>query len=162
MQIRHATSSDSSAIADLWNDMIQNTPNTFTTALKTPQAITMDIATRQAAGFGFFVVCDDIGLAGFATYSQFRNGPGYAHTMEHSIVLDERVHGLGIGRDLMDRLCDHARDGGVHSLWAGVSGENPAGVAFHERVGFQYIATLPQVGYKFGRWMDLVLMQKML
>lgn len=162
MKIRPAHPSDSRVIAEIWNDMIQNTPNTFTTALKTPDGIAQDIQTRQAAGLGFFVVCDDIGVAGFATYFQFRNGPGYAHTMEHSIVLDHRVWGRGAGRELMAQLCDHARDAGVHSLWAGVSGENPAGVAFHERIGFQRIATLPQVGYKFGRWMDLVLMQKML
>lgn len=162
MQIRPAHPSDSRVIAEIWNDMIENTPNTFTTTLKTPDGIAADITARQAAGLGFFVVCDDMGVAGFATYFQFRGGPGYARTMEHSIVLEPRVHGTGAGRALMAHLCDHARDGGVHSMWAGVSGENPAGVAFHDRIGFQHIATLPQVGYKFGRWMDLVLMQKML
>lgn len=162
MQIRVATQSDSFDIAELWNDMIVNTANTFTTELKTQQGIARDITVRQASGLGFFVACDDYGLAGFATYFQFRNGPGYAHTMEHSIVLRPRAQGAGVGRQLMTVLCDHAHENGVHSIFAGVSGENPAGVVFHERIGFQRIATLPQVGYKFGRWMDLVLLQKIL
>ena len=52
--------------------------------------------------------------------------------------------------------------GGVHSLWAAVSGENRAGVAFHQKIDFKAITRLPQVGYKFGSWMDLVLLQKIL
>ena len=62
----------------------------------------------------------------------------------------------------MQRLEEVARHEGVHSLIAGISGENPDGVAFHEAIGFQHVARLRQVGFKFGRWMDLVLMQKML
>ena len=62
----------------------------------------------------------------------------------------------------MAALEDHAKAAGVHSLWAGVSAENSAGIAFHRSVGFAEVARLPEVGHKFGRWMDLVLMQKIL
>ena len=62
----------------------------------------------------------------------------------------------------MQRLESRARDAGAHSLFAGVSAENPAGLAFHARLGFAEVARLQQVGHKFGRYMDLVLMQKFL
>lgn len=62
----------------------------------------------------------------------------------------------------MARLEDHARAGGGHTLFAGVSGENAAGIAFHEKVGFRTVAVIPEVGRKFGRWLDLVLMMKFL
>jgi phosphinothricin acetyltransferase len=82
--------------------------------------------------------------------------------MEHTIVLGEDARDRGVGRALMTALEEHARAAGVGSLWAGVSAENPKGVAFHERIGFEVVARLPKVGYKFGRWIDLVLMRKWL
>ena len=75
-------------------------------------------------------------------------------------MLDTRARGLGLGRGLMAALEDHARGRDVHTLWAGVSGENPEGVRFHRHMGFTELATLPEVGFKFGRWMDLVLLYK--
>ncbi len=166
--IRPAEATDAPAIAELWNAVIAQTTITFTTEFKTPQGIARDIADRGGAFLVAVAPPDDPGTAGqaaclgFATYFPFRGGPGYARTKEHSIMLAPQARGMGLGRALMARLEDHARRSDVHSLWAGVSGENPAGVAFHRQLGFAHVAVLPEVGYKFGRYLDLVLMQKRL
>lgn len=159
--IRAAHPSDAAAIAAFWNPYIRDTAITFTAQEKTADDIAAMIRDRQTAGHGF-LVADQGGIKGFASYSQFRGGPGYARSMEHTIILHPAAAGLGIGTALMTALQDHARQAGAHCLIAGVSAENPAGRAFHARIGFAEIATLPQVGYKFGRFMDLVLMQKFL
>jgi phosphinothricin acetyltransferase len=162
MILRPADARDAATVAAIWNPVIRDTAATFTTQEKTAEGLAADFAARAAEG-KLFLLAEEAGeVLGFATYFQFRNGPGYAHTMEHSIILSPAARGRGVGRALMGGLEDHARAGGVHSLWAGVSAENPPGVAFHRAIGFTEIARLPEVGYKFGRWMDLVLMQKIL
>ncbi|CUH64072.1 N-acyltransferase YncA [Thalassovita gelatinovora] len=162
MTIRDARPKDADAVADIWNHIIRDTAATFTTLEKTPQDLIADIAAKQAEGKAFLVVEQAGQVAGFATYFQFRGGPGYRHTMEHTIHIAPQAQGQGLGRDLMIALEDHARATGVHSLFAGVSGDNPGGVGFHAALGYREIARLPQVGRKFERWMDLVLMQKIL
>jgi len=162
MIIRAARAADAPGIALIWNLNIAVTANTFTTALKTPEGLSGDIAARAAEGKAFLVAEEAGRVVGFATYFQFRSGPGYARTAEHSLMLEAGAQGKGGGRALMAALEDHARGAGMHSLIAGVSGENPAGVAFHEAIGYAQIAVLPQVGTKFGRWMDLIVLQKIL
>ena len=98
-------------------------------------------------------------VLGFATWGQFRGGVGYRYTIENTVLLSPDARGKGLGRSLMSALIDRARAAGHHSMWAGISGENPDGVAFHAAMGFEEIAVLPEVGQKFGRWMDLTLMQ---
>ncbi|MGB7316450.1 MAG: N-acetyltransferase family protein [Planktotalea sp.] len=159
MIVRAAKASDAAGICDVWNPLIQGTATTFTTDLKTAEGIAADISARAGA---FFVAEEAGELLGLATYFPFRGGPGYARTKEHSINLAPNARGRGVGRALMGALEIHARSSGVHSLWAGISGENLQGVVFHERLGFTHIARLPEVGFKFDRWMDLVLMQKIL
>lgn len=159
MIIRPACAADASPLTALWNPWIETTAITFSTALKTPEGIASDIVARGDA----FLVAEDAGrLLGFATFFAFRGGPGYARTKEHTVILAPEARGRGAGRALMTALEEVARSQQVHSLFAGVSAENPAGVAFHAALGFTEAARLPQVGYKFGRWMDLVLMQKFL
>lgn len=160
--IRDATPADAAAIAAIWNPAIKNTAATFNSQQKTPPDIAQTIATRQTDGHAFLVAFQGQSLIGFATFSQFRGGIGYARTMEHTIILAPEAAGHGTGRALMQRLESRARDAGAHSLFAGVSAENPAGLAFHARLGFAEVARLQQVGHKFGRFMDLVLMQKFL
>ena len=157
MIIRQARSEDAEAIAALWNPVIRDTAITFNSIEKTIATITEEIAVRHA-----FLLAEDDALLGFVTYGQFRGGVGYARTGEHTIVLAPDTRGLGIGRALMVALEDHAREAGFHSMIAGVSGENPGGIAFHERMGYAQVAVLPQVGWKFERWMDLILLQKLL
>ena len=160
MILRDATAADAKALAALWNPVIRDTSITFNPVEKSPADVAAIIAERQQA-HGFLVV-DDGDLFGFATYGQFRGGLGYRHTAEHTIILSPHARGRGVGRGLMAALCDHARGRGMHSLFAGCSAENPGAVVFHEAVGFRRVAVLPQVGRKFDRWIDLILLQKML
>lgn len=155
--IRPACPEDAEAIAAIWNRIIRDTAATFTTEEKDPSAIADAMGTQP-----FWVAEENRATLGFATYSQFRGGPGYARTMEHSVHVAQGSEGRGIGRALMAVLEDHARAQGIHSLIAGISGENSAGIAFHAALGYANTARLPQVGWKFGRWHDLVLMQKFL
>lgn len=162
MIIRSAERGDASRIAAIWNPMIRETAVTFNAVEKSATDIAELIEARQTAGHAFLVAVDHDDIRGFATYNQFRAGIGYARTMEHTVVLAPEANRRGIGRALMTALENHARDRGVHSMFAGVSGENPAGITFHAALGYVTVGVLPEVGFKFGRWMDLHLMQKQL
>ena len=159
--IRPATSDDLPCIGRIWNAAIRETNQTFNSCEKTEDELADLLAERNAAGHALLVV-DEGAVVGFGTYGQFRGGVGYGRTMEHTLYLDPALRGRGQGRALMAALEDHARDGGAHSLIGGIAGENEASILFHQKLGYTRIATLPQVGYKFGRYMDLVLLQKFL
>lgn len=158
MMVRPAEVSDAGAIAALVNPVIQNTTISFSTVLKTEDAIAADIASAPC----FLVAKDGDDLLGFVSYAQFRKGDGYSRAMEHSIVIDPSTRGRGVGRKLIAAAEERARASGVGSLWAGVSGENLDGIRFHAKLGFEEVARLPKVGHKFDRWLDLVLMRKWL
>ncbi len=160
--IRDATAADAPGIAAIWNPVIRDTAITFNAADKTDTDIATMIRDRQQAGHASLVADEDGEIAAFATYAQFRGGVGYARTMEHTIPLSPKAQGAGLGRALMTAIEAHARAAGALSIFAGVSAENPAGQAFHARMGYTQVAILQRVGFKFGRPMDLVLMQKFL
>lgn len=157
MKIRPAHHKDAQDIAQISNALIRDTLITFTTCERSAAQVAVDIIER---GCRFLVAEVNGKVVGFATYAPFRAGPGYAHTMEHSIQLTDESHGKGIGRALMEQLENVARDDGVHVLVAAVSAANPGGVAFHKAIGFEPSGRMPQVGFKAGQRLDLVLMQK--
>ena len=96
------------------------------------------------------------------TYGTFRNGPGYAATVEHSIVLAEGARRSGTGRRLMERAMAEAAQQGMHVMVAGISAVNSGAVAFHAALGFVEAGRLREVGRKNDQWLDLILMQKTL
>ncbi|HBG98148.1 MAG TPA: GNAT family N-acetyltransferase [Rhodobacteraceae bacterium] len=159
MSIRPATDQDAAAICGLWNPVIAETEITFNSVPWSVPALRALLADKAAAGHPF-LVADPGGVAGFATYGPFRAGVGYARTMEHTIILAPGARGRGVGRALMAGLEAHARAAGVLSLWAGIVAGNRDGIAFHAAIGFEPVARLPEVGWKFDRCYDLVLMRK--
>ena len=152
--IRPATPSDVSAIAAIWNPIIRNTTVTFNTVEMTYEVITKLIETRPV----LVSVAGEV--AGFATYGPFRAGIGYRFVAEHTIMMSSEARCHGGGRALMAALEKKAKSNQIMAFWAGVSAENEDGVAFHKAIGFTEHARLPEVGHKFGRYLDLVLMQK--
>ncbi|MBY5988126.1 GNAT family N-acetyltransferase [Roseovarius atlanticus] len=162
MKIRPAEAGDAKALAGIVNHYIRETTVSFTEDEKTVLEMALAVKTRDEAGHGFLVAEGDGDLLGYATYGPYRNGSGYRETLEHTVLLRAGVEGKGVGRALMAALEDHARAGGVHSLIGGISAENAGGIAFHRRIGFVEVGRVAQAGLKFGRRIDLVLMQKLL
>ena len=159
MTIRQAKLGDAAAIAKIWNGMIRDSLATFTSEEKTEAGIARLIADR---GPDFWVAEDAGAVCGFVTYAPFRPGPGYAATIEHTVILAPDQMGRGIGTTLMQTAMAQARAEGYHVMVAGISSANPGAVAFHAALGFTQVGHLPQVGRKAGQWLDLIFMQKTL
>jgi L-amino acid N-acyltransferase len=162
LTIRAITPRDYPRVLEIWRPIYRETTATFASEEKTETTLPVYIESRRAAGRETFVAELDGELLGFASYDQFRGGDGYVHAMEHTIILAPEGRGRGAGRALMRAVEDHARAAGAHVMVAGVSAENTVGVAFHAAVGYVEVGRMPQVGRKFGRWLDLVLMQRIL
>lgn len=160
--LRDATPKDAPAIAAIWNPIIRDTVVTFNPTARSHDDLRRMIQSRHADGHAFMVAQQAGRLLGFATYAQFRGGLGYGRTMEHTINLAPQARGAGVGQALLRALEDHAARAGHHIMVAAVTGSNVASIRFHQRQGYQITGTMPQVGWKFGTFHDLVLMQKTL
>jgi phosphinothricin acetyltransferase len=99
---------------------------------------------------------------GFASFGDFRPWPGYRFTVEHTVHVRADYRGQGVGGSLMHPLIERAIGLGKHVMIAGVDAENAPSLRFHERLGFERVAHFREVGFKFGRWLDLVFLQRLL
>lgn len=162
--IRDAVAEDLPTILAIYNTSIATT-TTWSERLQTIEERKDWFHERRAAGDGVVVAEHDGEVVGFAAYGPFRDNelwPGYRFTVENTVHVVEPHHGRGLGRGLMERLFEHAEQRGIHAMVAAVDGENAASIAFHAAVGFEEVGRLPEIGLKFGRWLDLVLMQKIM
>jgi phosphinothricin acetyltransferase len=108
------------------------------------------------------VAVDASGVLGFVSYRPFRDWPGYAHTIEHTIHVRPDARGRGVGALLLASVEDRARSNGVHVMVAATDATNQGSIRFHQRAGFIEVGRMPEVGQLRGTWRDLVLMQKIL
>lgn len=154
--IRSAKPTDLQAIVDIYNEAGVGTTASY-------DLEPVDLTNRRAwfdklhsAGFPVLVLEDEGEVVGYACYGPFRDKAGYAHTVEHSVYVAPGRRAAGAGRMLMSALIDYARGHGVHVMVGALDAENEASRAFHRRLGFEESAVLPQVGRKFGRWLDVL------
>ena len=145
--------------------MIPTTAIGWTEALQTSTERLAWFEHQNAAGHVTLVAEHDGNVVGFCAYDDFRGAgkwPGYRYTVEHTIHVAERSWGQGIGRALLEALIRQAKRNGLHVMVAGIDADNHESIRFHERLGFTISARMPEVGTKFGRWLELVLMQRTL
>ena len=158
MIVRPATVDDAGAVASLLNAHLGTTTIEWTDAPHTGESTLAWLHDHEVV-----LVADDAGeVVGVAAFGWFRDvvrRPGYRFTVEHTIHVREDHWGRGVGRTLMDALVATAHDRGRHTMIGAVDGANVASVRFHQRLGFVEVGRLPEVGAKFGRWCDLVLLQ---
>ncbi|TNC47217.1 N-acetyltransferase family protein [Rubellimicrobium rubrum] len=156
--IRPALPTDAGDLHAIWTPVIRETTHIFHTTERSEE----EIAALTQGEDPFLVWADDGRVLGFARCFPFRAGNGYTRTVEHTILLAPNARSRGIGRSLMDALAQAAAAQGKHAMIGAISAENEAAIAFHAACGFQAYGRLPEVGYKFGRWLDLVLMGRRL
>jgi L-amino acid N-acyltransferase len=161
--VRDARPEDAKRIAELFNELIPTTTVAWRDHLSTEQEQRDWLLERERSGCPTLVAEDGGTVVGYCCWTSFRGGdrfPGYRHTVEHTIHVDAARRGEGIGRLLLEALIDRAREQRVHVMVAGIDGENEASIRFHRGMGFVEVARMPETGRKLDRWLDLVLMQR--
>jgi phosphinothricin acetyltransferase len=163
--IRDAGPGDVAAIAVVYNALIASTTVAWTEATESVQDRSVWLQKQTEAQRPVLVATIEDDVVGFASYGDFRDStkwPGYRFTVEHTVHVAEAQWGSGIGRALMEELMQRASDAGLRVMIGAIDGSNDGSIRFHRRLGFEVVGRLPGTGYKFGQWLDLVLMQRAL
>jgi L-amino acid N-acyltransferase YncA len=160
MILRDATAADAGAIAAIYNDAVANGTAIWNEVLVDAANRADWIAARQALGYPVLVAEVDGRVVGYASFGDFRPFDAYRHTVEHSVYVAAGARGRGLGSALVQALFPLALDRGKAVMIGGIDAANRPSLAMHERLGFRETGRLPGVGRKFGRSLDLVLMQK--
>jgi L-amino acid N-acyltransferase YncA len=154
---------DREQILEILNDAILNTTALYDYKTREIESMTAWFETKRK---GNFPVVGIFGpgrkLLGFGTYGTFRNWPAYKYTVELSVYIRNGERGKGLGTLVLRDLCRLAEYQGHHNLIAGIDSENITSIKLHDKLGFTYAGRIHHAGYKFGKWLDLVFMQKLL
>jgi phosphinothricin acetyltransferase len=159
MKVRRAQLEDMAGITSIYNDAVLNT-----TAIWNETAVDVEnrrawLTDRQALGYPVLVAVDEEAVLGYASFGDWRAFDGYRYTVEHSVYVRHDQRGKGIGHSLLEALIEEARAIGKHVMVAGIDAKNENSIKLHERLGFEAVGHLKQVGTKFGVWLDLVFLQ---
>lgn len=162
MLVRLATLDDAEAIRAIYNHSVLTSTSTFD--LVPRSAAEQRDWQRARSGAHAVVVAEgaDDGVIGFGSLSPYRDRPAYSTTVEDSVYVDDAHHGEGVGRAVLDELVGLAGSHGFHTVMARIVAGHEASIRLHLAVGFELVGTEREIGRKFGRWLDVVVMQRML
>ena len=147
---------------DVYNEAILNTTAVYQEETHSLSMRKHWFEEKQRAGLPVFVAYLNEDFVGFSSYGPFRNWPGYRFTVEHSVYVAAGFRGLGIGKKLVKAVIEHARQKGMHVIIAGIDAAGEASIGLHLSLGFKEVAYFKEVGFKFGRWLDLKFLELIL
>jgi L-amino acid N-acyltransferase len=177
--IRAADAADLPEILDIYNEIILNTTAIYQYEIHTLEMRAAWLDEKLRAGYPVFVAEMEGGagggdkgpgdggdrgkyVVGFSSFGPFRAWQAYKYTVENSVYVDVRQRGKGIGKSLLAPLIRVAKERDLHAIIAGIDATNEASIRLHASFGFEDVAYFRQVGYKFGRWLDLKFMELLL
>jgi phosphinothricin acetyltransferase len=151
------------AIREILNEAIENSTALYDYQPRSKESMVGWFESKRAGDFPVIGVESAEGkLLGFATYGTFRAWPAFKYSVEHSIYVHHEHRGQGLGEKLLAAIIEAAREQQKHVLIGGIDSSNSGSIALHEKHGFKKVGELPQVGFKFGRWLDMAFYQLML
>jgi L-amino acid N-acyltransferase YncA len=162
-EIRPATEADVPFVTEIYKHAVLHGTATFELIPPDLAEMTRRFKALMDGGFPYLVASLDGGVVGYAYAGPYRPRPAYRFTVENSVYLDPSIHRRGIGLQLMQRLIAECEARGYRQMIAVIGDSANAGsIGVHSRTGFTMIGTHPDVGLKFGRWLDTVMMQRAL
>ena len=162
IQIRPALEQDLEAMLEIYNDVIVNTTAVYDYQPHTLEMRRQWFRIKEAQGFPVFVAAEDGKVVGFSSIGPFRAWAAYKYSVENSVYVAADQRGKGIGKLLIAPLIEASVQLNMHTIIAGIDATNEASIMLHRSFGFKEVAHFKQVGYKFGRWLDLTFMQLLL
>lgn len=159
--VRRAVDADNEAIRAIYNVEVSESTVTFDLVPRSSDDQARWLADRSGAHAVLVADIDGV-IAGFASLSPYRDRPAYSTTVEDSVYVDRAHRGRGIGRLLLTELVEVARSHGFHAMIARIVGGHDASISLHTAAGFEAMGTEREVGRKMGRWLDVVVMQRLL
>ncbi len=161
MDIRNATEADVAEMQSIYAHHVLHGTGTFEEEPPAVEEMAARFHKVVDQGGVWLVATDATGVLGFGYYAQFRDRSAYRFTVEDSIYVREDVRGQGVGKALVSRLIDLATAAGLRQMIAVIGdSENVGSIGVHASLGFHMIGTMKSTGIKFGRWVDVVTMQR--
>jgi L-amino acid N-acyltransferase len=157
--VRDASRQDLPEILSIYNEVIRNSTAVYSEIEFTPARGDSWFDAKAEQGFPFIVAQIDTGIVGFGTFGEFRAWPCYRHTVEHSVHIRADRRGFGLGRTLVLELIARAKAMQKHVMIAGIDADNAVSIGLHRNLGFAQVGHFHEVGFKFGRWLDLVFLE---
>ncbi|WP_112113944.1 GNAT family N-acetyltransferase [Flavobacterium aciduliphilum] len=162
ISIRPFQTQDTPALLDIINEAITNSTALYDYHPRTLEHQQKLFEIQLHKGFPINVAVVNELVVGYGTYSDFRYKDAYQFTVEHSVYVHQNYKGNGIGKRLLKSLVDSAKAQNKHTIIGVIDAENEESIMFHKLMGFEIVGTIRETGFKFGRWLDSIFMQKML